>query len=81
VRTGASRDNVAKLIEGAIKANPAALGPRAALFDLHLTAGDTAAPSVHQSMEADPQSLLPSAQALRWRCAQVSRPRDLRLHD
>lgn len=42
VRSGASKEAVAKLIEAAIKANPAAPGPRAALIDLYLTAGDTA---------------------------------------
>jgi len=42
VRNGATKENVAKLIEGAIKANPAAPGPRAALVDLYATAGDNA---------------------------------------
>lgn len=42
VRSGASKENVAKLIEAAIKANPVAPGPRAALIDLYMTAGDTA---------------------------------------
>jgi len=42
VRSGATKENVAKLIEGAVKANPAAPGPRAALVDLHMAAGDTA---------------------------------------
>ena len=41
-RGGASKENVAKLIEGAINANPAAPGPRAALIDHYMAAGDAA---------------------------------------
>ena len=40
-RTGASKENVVKLIEGAIKANPALPAPRAALVDLYMASGDT----------------------------------------
>lgn len=41
-RTGASKENVVKLIEGAIKANPALPAPRAALVDLYMASGDMA---------------------------------------
>jgi putative PEP-CTERM system TPR-repeat lipoprotein len=58
VHSGATKEIVAKLIEGAIKANPAAPGPRAALVDLYMTAGDTALAlaSAQSAVAAAPES-------------------------